>query len=509
MSNAFAQRLGCFIATIAIGLGLCAHSSIAQQEKNWRPPKHNNSLNMVTDPDSEAIPEPIETPAPKPRTNLQPVTAGSGPIARLIVNPNTSNGSPPYALADQTGRVQRYVEPVPGVDLESHLGQVVVVRADTGPTLLASQLELPSQSLLPMIMSPPTSRAANGRTRDYGVQQAQYVDNDDSSVQLLPDDVALPGDPAMMTGMPGQIPLLGEGYPGAPGMPMGMYGPGCGTPCGPVCGAPCGPECCDPVQCGAGPMMMPYPAPMMSPYPQGGYPASACAPNVAASNGPQCSADVEFTFYRVNMTDQVVGKLSEKYEFSPRFILTFEDVFHLDGRLRYWMYERDTALIGGGDVRPEFHVFDMEAIHRFQGRSTQLTLAGGVRFANAQLTDPTGDTVATDMVGLTLAGDGLTPVLCHPSGYCGWVYGGRVSLLTGDWGGNANSDFLNQNFDDDNMLVTELYAGIEVAKKLQSITLRGRVVWEMQNWHSDVLAQNAGVESIGLFGPGLQIGADF
>ena len=253
-------------------------------------------------------------------------------------------------------------------------------------------------------------------------------------------------------------------------------------------------------------------------YPQAGYPcANPCCPdtcggfgpNAAECDGPQLSGDVEFTFYRVHMTDQVVGKLSEKFEFSPRFILAFQDCCNLDGRFRYWYYARDTALIGGGDIRPEFRVFDMEATHRFQGRRSQLTLAGGLRFANLQLTDPTGDTVASDMLGLTLAADGLTPVLCHQSGYCGWVYGGRVSLLGGDWGGDPNSDFLTQNFADDNMLVTELYVGIEVAHRLQSATLRGRAVFEMQNWRSDVLAQNAGVESIGFVGPGLQIGADF
>jgi hypothetical protein len=70
-------------------------------------------------------------------------TNGRRPLARLVRNPNTSDGSPPYALTDQAGTIQRYVEPVPGIDLESYVGYAVIVRHDTGRTLLASQLELP------------------------------------------------------------------------------------------------------------------------------------------------------------------------------------------------------------------------------------------------------------------------------------------------------------------------------------------------------------------------------
>ncbi|MGI9429904.1 MAG: BBP7 family outer membrane beta-barrel protein [Bythopirellula sp.] len=48
-------------------------------------------------------------------------------------------------MADQFGRVQRYVEPSPDVDLASYVGELVDVRVDTGKTLLASQLLLPAQ----------------------------------------------------------------------------------------------------------------------------------------------------------------------------------------------------------------------------------------------------------------------------------------------------------------------------------------------------------------------------
>src|SRR3972149_9366626 len=67
------------------------------------------------------------------------------PLARLIRNPDDPGTGPQYALADQTGHVQRYVEPVPGIDLEPYVGYAVMIRHDTGRTLLASQLDLPGQ----------------------------------------------------------------------------------------------------------------------------------------------------------------------------------------------------------------------------------------------------------------------------------------------------------------------------------------------------------------------------
>ena len=63
--------------------------------------------------------------------------------ARLAVNPKRGDGNPPYVLIDRYGGIQRYVEPTPQVDLESHVGQTVSVKRDTGGTLLATQLDLP------------------------------------------------------------------------------------------------------------------------------------------------------------------------------------------------------------------------------------------------------------------------------------------------------------------------------------------------------------------------------
>src|SRR5207244_10028236 len=79
------------------------------------------------------------------------VTTARGPLARLVNNPDARDGLPPFALADQFGNIQRFVEPIPGVDLAPYVGQIVVVRYDTGRILLASQLELPALPLQPLI----------------------------------------------------------------------------------------------------------------------------------------------------------------------------------------------------------------------------------------------------------------------------------------------------------------------------------------------------------------------
>lgn len=441
-----------------------------------------------------------------------PAQAGRrAPMARLIENPDQTEGAPPYALTDNTGTVQRYVEPVPGVDLAAHVGQIVAVRSDTGPTLLASQLELPRETLYPMVgdlpgerYPMPIGRATNARrpARRYGVEQTQYVDDDDSTVQLLPDDVAMPAGggstpPLEMLGNRGQF----GAYPG-PGMPDVMCGPGCD------------PQFCDPMQSGPG-MMSPCGGPMMGACPQcGGYHDgfNSCGCNSDVQDSQQMSiyADVDFMFMRTRISEDVVGKLSETYEFSPRFILGVQNVGPANGRIRYWHYGRNTRVLGGGDVRFDFDVLDIEAVHHIGGRRSEVDLAAGIRLANLELRDTSNLQSYSDMIGLTMAADGLTK--CHTfssGGYIGWVYGGRLSLLGGDWGGDEDSLFIDHGIHDDNVLVTELYAGVEAGRRCGNFELNARAVFEIQNWRSDVLAQNAALESISFLGPGLQIGAEF
>jgi hypothetical protein len=214
-------------------------------------------------------------------------------------------------------------------------------------------------------------------------------------------------------------------------------------------------------------------------------------------------------FYRVRVNEDAVGKLSDTYEFSPRVILNVRNAGLLDARVRYWNYERNTSVLSGGNVRFEFNVLDIEAVHYFEGRRSQLALSAGIRLADLQIRDVAKEQCGSDMIGLTFAADGLTPLMTMQGGYCGWVYGGRISLLGGDWGGDDNSVFVDHRVRDDNVVVTELYAGAEIARRCGNATIRGRALFEIQNWQSDVLGQDADVDSIGLLGPAAQIGVDF
>lgn len=104
-----------FVATVGL-LAVLANPRVASsQEGDWSPAR------------------------PQPRAN------NPAPRAILIRNAEADPGAPPYALVDQFGRVQRYVEPTPGVDLEAHVGRQVRVAHDTGKTLLATQLDLPDE----------------------------------------------------------------------------------------------------------------------------------------------------------------------------------------------------------------------------------------------------------------------------------------------------------------------------------------------------------------------------
>jgi len=81
----------------------------------------------------------------RPRPPRQAAQRRTNVRGKLVKNPKTSDGSPPFAMVDRYGGILRYIEPVDAVDLEAHLGQAVTVKHDTGDILLASQLSLPRE----------------------------------------------------------------------------------------------------------------------------------------------------------------------------------------------------------------------------------------------------------------------------------------------------------------------------------------------------------------------------
>ena len=502
----------------ALILSLIEHAAAQTPGRNAGPLAQHAALPAGP---SAVVPQPL----PSPRQSQ----AARGPLARLVQNPDSSHGLPPFALTDQTGAIQRYVEPLPGINLAPYVGQVVTVRHDTGHTLLASQLELPPLPMVPLLGeatgSAPPSRTHNSPGANLlpllssaTVKPAQYVDDDDSTVQLLPDgeeipfgersaiinEMSPPTDASAMAPTEEELPALPHYSP--PGNPGDM------SP-GPMLSSPMGT---------APDVLNAYPADVygMEVCPDcGGYHlAPDCPPEFGMGYGPAfeskpskpCSlfADVEINFLRTHVTHPA-GKLSEKYEFSPRVIVGFSDTEKLDGRVRYWNYGRDTRLLAGNAIRVDFDVLDLEGTHVFVGRRGHITLGAGFRLAGIDLIDIDGEIAGSDLIGMTLSAEGRAPLCVVRRGRISGVYGGRLSLLGGDWGGHPDNDFVGGLVQDDNVVVHELHAGFDYAFRYRDLDLHARLGVEMQNWHSDVLSQNAGADSIGFIGPGLQIGAEF
>jgi hypothetical protein len=248
---------------------------------------------------------------------------------------------------------------------------------------------------------------------------------------------------------------------------------------------------------------------------------SSAAPNrpggalgMSRDDGPndrtRFTGDVELMLLRPSWSENAIGKLSEGLEFSPRASLAFRGLGNLDGRVRYWHFGQEVDVLdNNGDVEFRFNVFDIEATHQFSGRRSQITLGAGARLAGIRLTDTADLKSDADFFGLTLSADGMTPLGNFRAGHIGLVYGGRLSVLTGDWGGDANSQFVDAQARNDNMLVHELYGGVELARRFGAFDAHARLLFEMQNWKSDVLAEDSDIESIGFFGPGLELGAEF
>lgn len=219
-------------------------------------------------------------------------------------------------------------------------------------------------------------------------------------------------------------------------------------------------------------------------------------------------AEVQLMWLRAHVMENAIGKLSETYELSPRFIIGYEDKGGIGGRIRYWHYSGQTSnLTAPADaLRFEFDVIDLEGTSRFGTERTELVVAGGFRWADLQI--ELGDApVANDMPGITFAAD-LRTIICRDR-HWEWasVGGARWSILGGDWEGSS-SGFIEPNRDD-NLTVTEIYGGFEYIQHYSGYDVYGRVAFEVQSWHSDAAGQTAGTDSIGFIGPGLHLGMIF
>jgi hypothetical protein len=240
-----------------------------------------------------------------------------------------------------------------------------------------------------------------------------------------------------------------------------------------------------------------------------------CAANGGAGCG-RCSqasqrsimyGEVQLLWLRAHVMEDAVGKLSEQYEFSPRLIAGCETCNGIGARGRFWHYGHQSEFLGDSDgIRFDLDVIDIEATSRFAIHRSDLVVSGGFRWTTMEIA--TDDTVSNNMLGLTFAAD-LRTAMCSScdrqwSGICG----ARFSLLGGDWDGQGGG-FVDRE-QDDNLVVQELYAGVEYLCCMKGgANLFARLVFEMQNWHSDAMAQSADTDSIGFVGPGAHFGASF
>jgi hypothetical protein len=219
-------------------------------------------------------------------------------------------------------------------------------------------------------------------------------------------------------------------------------------------------------------------------------------------------AEVQNLFLRAHVSDQIVGKLREKYEYSPRFIVGYESPSGLGARARYWTYGRTTASLDGTDaLRFDFDVVDAEGTMRVGSQTTNVLLSGGFRFADIKVADgDLDDEMSTSMPGMTFAADGRAAICCTGRGQWSGVAGARWSLLGGDWEGDDN-EVVAETFDD-NMVTHEIYGGFEYLCHHGNCDLYARVVFEMQNWHSDAITDQNDA-TIGFVGTAIHGGISF
>jgi hypothetical protein len=222
-----------------------------------------------------------------------------------------------------------------------------------------------------------------------------------------------------------------------------------------------------------------------------------------------CYAEVQNMFLRPHINEDAVGKLSEKYDWTPRFVVGFETPSGVGTRGRYFNYSQDVTILDNGGVDElglDFQVIDVEGTGRIRTTHADVVLSGGFRWANIEITED-DDTIDSSMPGLTVAADGRT-VFCRgcKSEWAG-VAGARWSLLGGDWEGEEND--LVDEARDDNVVVHELYGGVEWVCRTRSCDFYTRLVFEMQNWHSDVIGENSATDSIGFVGPAIHGGVTF
>lgn len=164
-------------------------------------------------------------------------------------------------------------------------------------------------------------------------------------------------------------------------------------------------------------------------------------------------------------------------DFAPRFVLGYDN--DVGGRVRYWTYGQSN-LAPGAEVRERLTLdaIDLEATTHLRYEAADFVLSGGARigqlsFSRDFLLFGTRDARSLDFAGLTFAADGRTLLAGTETWRTSLVYGGRLSMLDGDWQGVANTPR-------DRLIVPEVSTGVEAAYG-HAFT---RLTVEMASWDS-------------------------
>ncbi len=230
---------------------------------------------------------------------------------------------------------------------------------------------------------------------------------------------------------------------------------------------------------------------------------------LATTTYGQWYTDIDLMAMRIQ--SPVTGTNFDDYSFSPRIELGYE--FNTYGvRTRYWHYDDEFKVAPPARLGFDWNVFDLEATKRIG----DITLSGGLRFADESIEAPgynvanidvDGSSADTTQFGVTFAADGNTALV----GGEGWglsaVYGGRLSLLQGDWSWNSSQNTLLKTigeYQGDTQQVIECNVGLE-ARYGCAFTRCGL---EMQRWESNAIARR-GWYDLGFLGIGATVGVCF
>lgn len=425
----------------------------------------------------------LPPPAPSQRAAAEPAEqaafsptgeADSKPQAVLVRNPRAAAGEPPFALTDENGEIQRLVEPSPGVDLDPFVGRILRVAHDTGPTLLASQLELPDDpnalpgpiDAPPVYPSKPTPLAPSNSATGVGVTRTQFLGPGPpgSSREKLPEPIVL----EEVVGEPSG-PIIGSPIVGGPPGPSGVDGlqfpsavasPGAAAVSGPClgCGSVVGGACPNCALVGA---------------PRRGLVGGALVGSLLDPPGTPRGLDfsVEALWLRVHDSSGISG--GNDFELGSRWELGLNGDTGQRLALRYMEY--DSGLVGG---RLGMETLDLEYQRQFPlGAGGAWGVGGGVRWAQYDEVLPGGGGTALGIAYDNSFGPLLGLYARVPAfGKVDGVAVLRQSLQFGDsrvGGGTGTFGSFG---------MTELQLGLERRRQRRFGQTTLRAAFEAQNW---------------------------